>query len=222
MPSPRRINYPTFHYESLLWRRGIRVVAGADEVGRGAFAGPVIAAVVAFSPDLKLQVEINDSKCLTLRKREIACSWIKKNAFAYGIGQGTVAEINRLGIIKATHRAFRRAIYSSNFKIDHLLIDAFYLPHLNGLRRSLQTPIIKGDSLSVSIAAASILAKVHRDSLMCALHQKHRLYRWKNNKGYGTLFHRRAILAHGISRHHRTCFIKNTLARASSPAQSDI
>lgn len=212
---------PNFHYESRLWRQGASIVAGADEVGRGAFAGPVVAAVVAFSPNIKLAVEINDSKKLSPKKRELANHWIKHHALFWSIGQGSVTEINRFGIVKATHRAFRRAIHSSQTDINHLLLDAFYLPHTNALPQSFQTPIKKGDSLSISIAAASIIAKVHRDALMCTLHQRYQQYHWQANKGYGTLFHRQAIQAYGVCPYHRTCFIKNTLARASSPIQSD-
>jgi ribonuclease HII len=157
---------PNFSFEKRLWRRGFEFVAGADEVGRGCFAGPVVAAAVAFAPisnsqlvisNDKQRIRINDSKKLTPRQREKADRWIRKNALAWGIGQASVSEINRLGIGKATQVAFRRAVKQakdslslrakrSNLKpkkglaedaepkqINFLLIDAFYIPYVQNL-----------------------------------------------------------------------------------------
>jgi len=208
------MSLPDFSYEQPHWSRS-QLVAGADEVGRGAFAGPVVAAVVLFPPNIKIEVELNDSKKLSSPKRTLADLWIRQNALGYGVGQGSVAEINRFGIVKATHRAFRRALAGCQQPIDHLLVDAFYLPYTAGLRKGSQTPIPKGDSLSFSIAAASIVAKVHRDALMTNLSTRYQSYLWHQNKGYGTLAHRQAIQKHGVTPHHRLQFV----SRASSPSQ---
>jgi ribonuclease HII len=140
-----------------------------------------------------------------------------------------VAQINNLGIKKASEIAFRRAIANckqslpqgGKLKIDYLLIDAFYIPYVKGLRRKNQKAIIKGDTKSISIAAASIIAKVYRDKLMQKLgkHPKYKKYGWGRNKGYGTLEHRSAIKKYGITRQHRKQFVATWLSKleARSP-----
>lgn len=206
---------PDYSYEKKAHKNGFRVVAGMDEVGRGSFAGPVVAGVVAFVSDPKPgildagHIRINDSKKLTPKQREKSAFWIKHGAFCYGIGKASVLEINRFGIKKASEIAFRRAIKNCGRRIDYLLIDAFYVPYIKGLRRKNQKPIIKGDAKSVSIAAASIIAKVYRDGLMTKLNQnsKFKKYRWDKNKGYGTLSHRMAIKKYGVTRLHRKDFV---------------
>lgn len=218
---------PSFYYERKLWKQGYKVVIGADEVGRGAFAGPVVATAVAFAPHTTHNtrhttndVKIDDSKKLMPRQREKAAAWIKENALCWGVGEAPVSVINRLGMAKATRMAFRRAIsnvskadksinkfVSREIKPDFLLVDAFYLPYTRGLRRKNQLAIVNGDEKSVSIAAASILAKVHRDGLMRKLSKKHPSYGWGKNKGYGTKEHQLAIERHGATRLHRRSFI---------------
>lgn len=145
---------PNFRFEKPLWQKGLKVVGGVDEVGRGAFAGPVVAAVVAFSSDLdlnlklkNLNIKIDDSKKLSPKARVNADFWIKSNCLTYGIGQASVIEINKFGIVKATQKAFRRALENSS-KVEYLLIDAFYIPFVKGIRKKNQLPIIKGDSKS--------------------------------------------------------------------------
>ena len=190
---------PDFRYEKKYWNAGINCVAGVDEVGRGCFAGPIMAGCVIFDKNTIYNVQgttlysgrtiiINDSKQLTPRQREIADKWIRKNAVAFGIGQASVAQINKLGIKKASEIAFRKAIKNCGKPVDYLLIDAFYIPFVKGLRRKKQQAIIKGDTKSISIAAASIIAKVYRDNFMLKLskHPKYRKYGWGRNKGYGT------------------------------------
>jgi ribonuclease HII len=218
------MTFPDFSYEKRAYKKGFRVIAGVDEVGRGSFAGPVVAGAVAFAPNSKFetlnskQIRINDSKKLNSRERERSNFWIKRNALCYGIGKASVAEINRLGIKKATEVAFRRAIRNCNKRIDYLLIDAFYIPYIKGLRRRNQLPIIRGDTKSVSIAAASIIAKVYRDKLMTRLTQDSRYgkYKWDENKGYGTLSHRKAILRHGVTKQHRKQFVETWEANNKS------
>ncbi len=232
---------PTFRFEKKLWRRGFKFVAGADEVGRGCFAGCVAAAVVVFTrasldifaaPDVP---RIDDSKKLTGAQREKAASWIKKKSLAYGVGVGSVAEINRLGMARATHSAFRRAIIKVNRKVqsrvDYLLVDAFYIPYVRGLKvgiknsiterrnpkhfnkGSRQLPIIDGDEKSISVAAASIIAKVYRDKVMINLGKKSpfTIYGWERNKGYGTQEHQGAIKKYGITKYHRKKFVETFL-----------
>jgi ribonuclease HII len=219
------MNYPDFKYEKVRWRRGFKYVAGVDEVGKGCFAGPVVAAVAAFAPNSNYQFPIsgefskrtivNDSKQLTPRQREIADKWIRKNALVFGIGQASVTQINKLGIKKATEIAFRRAIKACGKSIDYLLIDAFFIPYVKGLRRKRQQAIIKGDTKSISIAAASIIAKVYRDKLMTKLSKqpKYRKYGWGRNKGYGTREHRNAIKKYGTTRQHRKAFVNTWLSK---------
>ena len=226
---------PNFSFEDKAVAKGFKIIAGVDEVGRGAFAGPVVAGVVCFKgPTFKgvKTVVINDSKKLTAKQRELADLWIRENALAFGIGSASTAQVNKLGIKKATEVAFRKAIAQANknieyrisniddkepystfnipySNIDSLLIDAFYIPRVKGLPLNRQKAIIKGDGKSLSIAAASIIAKVFRDRLMTDLSKKtkYKEYKWYKNKGYGTLEHRNAIKKHGITKLHRTAFV---------------
>ncbi len=214
---------PDFSFENKYWKKGFKYIAGVDEVGKGCFAGPLVAAAVAFAPNSKFQfpifnefskeIIINDSKQMSPKQREIADKWIRKNALAFGIGQASVAQINRLGIKKASEIAFRKAIKKASIQvssIEYLLIDAFYIPYVKGLRRKNQKAIIKGDTKSVSIAAASIIAKVYRDNLMRELGKrpKYRVYGWGRNKGYGTREHQAALRKYGMTRRHRRQFVE--------------
>jgi ribonuclease HII len=206
---------PTFEYEEKYWKNGMRFVAGADEVGRGAFAGPVVAAVVVFDP-LNIRwpkgVIIRDSKNMSARQRLYANDWIKENTY-WGIGEASVSHINRRGVGKSAQSAFRKAVREIHYhlpkRLDHLLVDAFFVPHVAGVRKKKQTAIIKGDNMSYSIAAASIIAKCHRDEIMKNLGKRdeYKIYKWLNNVGYGTEEHRNAINSFGITRHHRRAFI---------------
>lgn len=208
---------PYFSSEKLLWDQGLQFVAGADEVGRGALAGPVVAAAVVFDSSLAVgrsdRIIIRDSKKMTPRQREVSAVWIKQNALSFGIGEASVNEINTLGIVGATNRAYRRAIAKMGCKIDHLLVDAFFVPRVTGLPKNKQTPIIHGDSLVFSIAAASIIAKVYRDNLMKRLSGEFTEYLWHENKGYGTRAHQNALQKLGICKHHRRDFIKPFVSR---------
>jgi len=219
------MSLPDFSFEKSISKKGYRVIAGVDEVGRGSFAGPVVAAVVAFAQGREFEnlnvgnsqnkIVVNDSKKMTPKQRERSAFWIKRESLCYGIGWASVAQINKLGIKKASEIAFRHAIKNCNRRIDYLLIDAFYIPYIKGLRRKNQKPIVKGDTRSVSIAAASVIAKVYRDKLMNSLgnRPKYKKYAWDKNKGYGTLGHRKAIIKYGTSRLHRKIFVETFLSR---------
>lgn len=224
-----RMTSPNFSFENKIWSKGFKNIAGVDEVGRGSFAGPVVAAAVVFNPnilhtiyDIQNDVRIDDSKKLTEFQRVRADEWIKDNAITWGIGEASTSLINRIGMGKATGAAFRRAVKAANskfqmpnVKIDFLLIDAFYIPRIRGLRKDRQLAIIKGDQKSISIAAASIIAKVYRDKLMLRLskNSKYINFGWERNKGYGTGEHQRAIMKYGITRYHRSDFIETYLSK---------
>lgn len=221
-------NIPDFTYEEKLWQKGHKHVAGLDEVGRGSFAGPVVAGCVAFDRTLQgasfkggRKIIIDDSKKLTEKQREISAEWIKENVLCWSVGEASVEEINRHGMAKATKKAFRRAVSSANKKvetrIDFLLIDAFYIPYTRdfpigrkGSKNGRQKAVKKGDRRSFSIAAASIIAKVYRDNLMVKYARKgeFKKYKWHSNKGYGTKEHREALIKHGPSKLHRKQFVE--------------
>lgn len=190
------------------WKRGFKYVVGIDEVGRGAFAGPVAVAAVIFSRQIVEINGINDSKLLKPRFREQLAKEIKKKALAWDVTEVGVRVINRAGIGKATTKAMRETVSDlarKGYPPDFVLVDYFYIPYLRGLGLKNQKPIKNGDQKSFSIAAASILAKVHRDKIMRSLARKprYKVYGWGRNKGYGTKFHQKAIKKYGLTRFHR-------------------
>lgn len=197
------MNKPDFYEENILWKKGVRHIAGVDEVGRGCFAGPVVAAAVILPSDFNATDEINDSKLLGPKKRKELDIIIKKYSICFSIAEISIEIINGAGIGKATQKAFRKAIKTLQVKPEYILIDAFYIDNLS---RENQKPIIHGDRKSISIAAASILAKVYRDELMQKLHEKYPQYDFYQNKGYGTKKHREAIKEFGLCDLHRTSF----------------
>ncbi len=209
----RRI-LPTFSEEKVLWNTGIRHIAGIDEVGRGAFAGPVVAASVIFPPNIIFKNSvlhtINDSKLLSAKKREALAQAIKEEALCFAIGEVEVEIINEIGIGKATKIAFQKSLDQLSNKAEFCLIDAFPLETFAADR---QKAIIHGDRLSISIAAASILAKVYRDALMEKLHDTYIQYNFFQNKGYGTSHHREQIGINGLSPVHRTSFALKRFVR---------
>lgn len=194
---------PSFDHEQLLWNQGLKHIAGVDEVGRGCFAGPVVAAAVILPRDFNATDEINDSKKLTAKKRKELSEIIKTYALAYSIAEVSVDVINQIGVGKAAQQAFVNAINNLSTPPEHILIDAFYIENLN---KSIQKPIIHGDGISISIAAASIIAKVYRDELMEKLHEQYAHYDFLTNKGYGTKKHQEAIKQFGLSDLHRKSF----------------
>ena len=179
---------------------GFRAICGIDEVGRGPLAGPVVAAAVILNDEHTI-LGLNDSKQLSVQKREELVAEIKKNARAIGIGEATAEEIDQLNIYQATKVAMQRAIDQLEIAPDCLLIDAMTLD--NGLP---QEKIIKGDAKSVSIAAASIVAKVYRDEWMTNYGDKYPAYGFAKNAGYGTKEHLQAIEDQGILPIHRKTF----------------
>lgn len=192
---------PTFDHETAAYAQGHRRVAGVDEVGRGPLAGPVVAAAVVLNPDA-IPDGLNDSKKLTPARRE-ALYDILMSAADVGIGEASAREIEEHNILRASHLAMRRALSRLSEPADFALIDGNMLPR--DLTVS-ATPIIKGDSLSLSIAAASIVAKVWRDRLMLALAQQHPGYGWETNAGYPTKEHLARLKSHGVTLHHRRNF----------------
>lgn len=192
-------------FEEAKKAQGFQAICGIDEVGRGPLAGPVVAAAVILNEDHTI-LGLNDSKQLSAHKREELVAEIKKNARAIGIGEATAEEIDQLNIYQATKVAMQRAIDQLAIAPDCLLIDAMVLD--NGLP---QEKIIKGDARSVSIAAASIIAKVYRDEWMTTYGEDYPAYGFAKNAGYGTKEHLQAIEEQGILPIHRKTFapIKN-------------
>lgn len=186
---------------------GLFHIAGIDEAGRGALAGPVVAAAVILplqdAAALARLTQVNDSKQLTARQRDRLYDLILEHALAYGIGQTPAAVIDEIGIIPATKQAMVTAVTRLAPPPDYLLVDGRIRLSTLNIR---QQAIIRGDSLSLSIAAASILAKVTRDRLLVELDAHYPLYGFAQHKGYGTEFHRHALSQHGPCQQHRHSF----------------
>jgi len=197
---------PDLSFENKLWREGLCFVAGVDEAGRGALAGPVAAGAVVLPcnvPDLTSLLEgVNDSKVMTPKDREEKASVIKEFAFAWGVGFASSVEIDRIGILPATCLAVSRALSELNLDLEHVLVDYLRLPDLDVP----QTPLVKGDARCLSIAAASILAKTARDAVLVEMDDAYPGYHFASNKGYGTQAHRQAIAKIGPCGQHRRTF----------------
>jgi len=183
-------------------------IGGIDEVGRGPFAGPVIACAVILPKDCNI-LYINDSKQLSEKKREELYDEIISSAIAFGIGSVPPNQIDEINILQATYEAMRKAINNLSVKPDILLNDAVTIPGVS----IKQIPIIKGDAKSISIAAASIVAKVTRDRLMIAYDKVFPGYDFASNKGYGSAKHIEAIKEFGLTPIHRRSFVKNFYKR---------
>lgn len=196
---------PSFLPERKLWSQGLTLVAGVDETGRGSLVGPVVAASVIFPPDLpEAALEgVRDSKQMTHSKRLQMVEVIKRHATSIGVGAASAKEIDRMNIRRATSLAMQRALSASGL-VEHVLVDGLAVPELS--KDYQQTPIVKGDSISLSIAAASIVAKTLRDHLLSLLAKRYPVYGWESNAGYGSAVHRRAIEEHGSTPHHRKSF----------------
>lgn len=191
----------TLQFEERLWAQGFCRVMGLDEVGRGCLAGPVVAAGVILDPN-RIPQGLHDSKQLSLSERERLDSEIRANALFWCVKEGSVARIDALNILWASIETMRECAEEPGAAPDFLLVDG------NRYTSSL-IPfecVVKGDALSASIAAASIIAKQYRDSLMARLHQEHPQFGWERNVGYPTIEHRRALATHGPTPWHRTSF----------------
>lgn len=185
-------------FECEAWDCGLRHVVGLDEVGCGPLAGPVVAGAVILHPRAPLIDGVFDSKMLSASQREAAAVDIRERVFAWALGAASTREIERFNIRRATILAMRRAIARLPVEPDCLLVDGRRLPGLGD-----HTAIVKGDQKSLSIACASILAKVVRDRLMRSLGARYPGYGWESNKGYATGFHLKAIRELGPTPHHR-------------------
>tara|TARA_Y100001970_G_scaffold12124_1_gene13877 strand:+ start:305 stop:922 length:618 start_codon:yes stop_codon:yes gene_type:complete len=191
---------PDLSIENKKRQLNFHTIAGVDEAGRGPWAGPVYSAIVILNED-HIPEGINDSKKVSEKKRMELYEEILLN-HEYGVGHASPEEIDRLNILEATFLAMKRALDNIIIKPDYILVDGnlspkFKIPH---------EAIIKGDSISMSIAAASIIAKVERDKFMLNIDKEYPEYKWKKNKGYGTKDHQNALNANGASKYHRKSF----------------
>ncbi len=225
-------------------------MVGMDEVGRGAWAGPLVVGAVVFPRGTRVEgLGIDDSKRLTGKRRLELEGLIKKKAMGWAVAEVSVGVINRLGIGRATKMGFRKAVAELRKKlagqgvIDYVLLDAFYVERVAGLPvgnrlkvegvkyrgkkrrvekllvgKGRQLAIVKGDQRSISIAAASIIAKVYRDKLMYRLSDRYTKYSWDSNVGYGTMKHCFAIQRYGLTRLHRRKFVETWIAKAKPPS----
>ena len=193
----------TYELESKYIEQGYKMVCGCDEAGRGPLAGPVVAAACILPLGLVIE-GLNDSKKLTEKKREALFEVIKKEAVAYAIASASVEEIEEINILNASMLAMNRAVEALSVKADLALIDG-------NVSRGFSIPtvtVIKGDATSPSIAAASILAKVTRDRMLCEYARQYPEYAFEKHKGYGTKAHYDAIKTHGVLPIHRRSFLK--------------
>ena len=197
---------PNLDFENELWRGGVRHIAGVDEAGRGALAGPVSAGAVILDSDctnLSIRLEgVRDSKEMRPEERDTWAEAIKSVALSWAVGYASAEEIDQLGIVPATCLAASRALAGLSVSPEHLLVDFLTLPGIN----MGQTPLVKGDARSLSIASASVLAKTARDALLVAMDAEFPGYSFCSNKGYATEAHRQAIHDLGPCEQHRRTF----------------
>jgi ribonuclease HII len=206
---------PDLSFEVPLWSAGVKLVAGLDEAGRGALAGPVAAAAIILPDCISMLSElfgVRDSKQMTPVQRQYWAEQLADKALYYAIGFAVHQEIDLLGIVPATRLAMHRALDQLMIFPQHLLLDFINLPDLP----IPQTCLVKGDRRSLSIAAASVLAKTARDKLMCQIDVEYPAYGFAHHKGYGTLAHRQALQALGPSPVHRLTFHSEISPLASS------
>lgn len=194
-----------YSYENNALLNGYKTVCGIDEAGRGPLAGPVYAAAVILPMGLEIE-GLNDSKKLSEKKREKLFDIICEKAIAYSVGIATEKEIDEINILNATFLAMKRAVEGLEIKPDYALVDGNRYPNISADIK--EEVVVKGDAKSMSIAAASILAKVSRDRFMLEMTEKYPEYCFEKHKGYGTKFHYEKILEHGPSPIHRMTFLK--------------
>lgn len=193
-------------YEKNAELKGYKAICGVDEAGRGPLAGPVCAAAVILPPDTIID-GVNDSKKLTEKKREALFDVIKETAVSYCISYASVEEIESINILNATMLAMKRAVEGLDVKADYAMIDGNKMPQLDIDGET----IVKGDAKSMSIACASILAKVSRDRLLYEYAKEYPQYQFDKHKGYGTAAHREAIIKYGPCPYHRKSFLTKIL-----------
>jgi ribonuclease HII len=195
---------PTLDIERSLFADGVRVVAGMDEVGRGAIAGPVTIGIVAVNSDVaEMPVGLRDSKLMTPKRREAMVSTVQQWSFAWATGSATAQEIDAFGIMSALGLAASRALQALGIQPDVIILDgntSFLLEEEGGPRVVTR---VKADQDVACVAAASVIAKVERDALMTQLHEQFPHYGWSSNKGYGAKVHTDAIATHGLCDFHR-------------------
>ena len=197
---------PDFSYENKALDKGYKFICGVDEAGRGPLAGPVCAAAVILPPDTIIE-GVNDSKKLSEKKREELFDVVINTALSYCIAFGSVEEIEEHNILATTMMTMKRAVEGLDVKADYAIIDGNRMPNLDIPGNF----VIKGDANSMSIAAASILAKVSRDRLMLEYAKEYPQYCFEKHKGYGTKLHNEMILKYGPSKIHRMSFLKKLL-----------
>tara|TARA_B100000676_G_scaffold310969_1_gene379212 strand:- start:1432 stop:2043 length:612 start_codon:yes stop_codon:yes gene_type:complete len=195
---------PSLDFELDVFKQNYTFIAGLDEVGRGTIAGPVVsgAVVLDLNKHLEFYEEINDSKKLTSKKRNSLSILIKRFALTYGIGISSAKEIDQIGIVPATKLSMIRAVNHLAPKPEYLLIDSLEIPEID----IDQTSLIKGDNISLSIAAASIIAKVARDKMMEKYDKYFPNYTFKSHKGYYTKSHASELIENGVTKIHRKTF----------------
>ncbi|HJU54788.1 MAG TPA: ribonuclease HII [Pyrinomonadaceae bacterium] len=198
----RRVSTICTDFEDKARELGFQLIAGVDEVGRGALAGPVVAAAVILDPTQPFPEGLDDSKKLTARQRERIAGEVLQTAVAYAVGQVEPEEIDRINILQASRLAMTEALKQLAPQADYLLIDAVQLRELSLPQKA----IIHGDSISASIAAASVLAKTYRDALMRSFHEVFPQYNFARHVGYSTREHLEALRAHGPCAIHRKSF----------------
>lgn len=201
-PRPRRVSLIGTLFEDEARSAGYRLIAGVDEVGRGALAGPVVAAAIILNPEAPLPRGLDDSKKLTRAARERISEELQQSALAYSVGLVGPEEIDRINILQATRRAMLDALGGLTPCAEFALIDALQLKECGLPQRA----IIRGDSISASIAAASVIAKTYRDALMRQFHELYPLYNFERHVGYGTRQHLDALRRHGSCPIHRQSF----------------
>jgi len=201
LKKPKKSN-PLMYFEKVLWSQGVELVAGIDEVGMGALAGPVVACAVIFPKDIDF-FKVKDSKKLTSGERETIYKKIKDKALCIGIGKVSVKRINKINnIYRCGLEAMRKAVYSLKIEPHHLLVDAREIPDID----LPQSRFNNGENINFSIAAASIIAKVYRDSLMRKHSYSYPEYQFDKHKGYATSYHIEILRKIGPCKIHRTCY----------------
>ena len=206
-------------YERELYKNNITLIAGVDEAGRGPLVGPVVAAAVILPKNYTLE-GLNDSKQLSEKKRELFYAILQKEAISIGVGIVSAKEIDEINILEASRKAMYMAIENLDVKPEYILSDAMSLNDIDIPSR----PIIHGDALSLSIAAASVIAKVTRDHIMYELDKKYPEYHYKKNKGYPTKEHLELIKKYGITKEYRMTFrpVKFILEELSSEESKEV